>query len=161
MKIEFEIVLVEHGRGGALYSVRYMGEEATELDKFLECKEVTSCEDFEPLTARLNDMVDYLGFRSQYFKIEEGSYHDSITALHYDNGPLRLYCLRRSSVLLIAGYGGPKYTRTYQEDQVLNDAVDKLKIIDELLDKRQKTGEISINNHTGALEGNLIFTLDD
>jgi len=61
VKIEFEIVLVEQGRGGALYSVHYMGEEATELDKFLECKEVTSCEDFEPLTARLNDMVDYLG----------------------------------------------------------------------------------------------------
>ena len=78
-----------------------------------------------------------------------------------ENGPLRLYCLRRSSLLLIVGYGGPKFTGTYQEEPVLDEAVKKLQTIDALLDKRQKSREIIINPNTGAMDGDLVFTADD
>ncbi len=161
MKLQFEIVPVELGDSGALYSIRYKGEKNTELDKFLGCENVQACDEYESLVLRLYDMVESFGFRPGYFKLEEGSYYDSVVALHYENGPLRLYCLRRSSLLLIVGYGGPKFTGTYQEEPVLDEAVKKLQTIDALLDKRQKSREIIINPNTGAMDGDLVFTADD
>ncbi len=161
MKLQFEIVPVEYGKRGALYSIRYKGEKKTEIDKFLDCVMVQACNDYEALVLRLYDMVELFGFRPGYFKLEEGSYYDSVVALHYENGPLRLYCLRRSSLLLIVGYGGLKFTDTYQEDPVLDEAVRNLQIIDAMLDKRQKSREIIINPNTGIMDGDLVFTSDD
>jgi hypothetical protein len=154
----FELVYQEHGLGGALYSVRFEGGEKTELDKFLEDRKVQASKEFGSLVSRLEDMVDSFGFKEHFFKIEEGSIKDSLAAFHYDNGPLRLYCLRWSSVLLIAGSGGIKTTRTYQDDRVLHDAAAKLQWVDELIHARQKSREIVIDSNTGIIEGNLIFT---
>ena len=160
MKRGFEFVYQEHGPGGALYSVRFEGEGKSELDKFLEDRRVQASKEFGSLVSRLEDMVDSFGFRERFFKVREGSITDSLAALHYDNGPLRLYCLRWSSVLLIAGSGGIKRTRTYQDDGVLREAAETLQRVDELILARQKLREIVIDATTGIIEGNLIFTLD-
>lgn len=160
MKRGFEIVYQEHGLGGALYSVRFEGEEKSELDKFLEERRVQASGEFDSLVSRLEDMVDFFGFKEHFFKIKEGSFRDSLAAFHYDNGPLRLYCLRWSSVLLIAGSGGIKRTRTYQDDGVLRDAAEKLQRIDELIQARQRSRDIVIDATTGIMQGNLIFTSD-
>ena len=160
MKHGFELVYQEHGLGGALYSVRFEGEEKSELDKFLEDRRIQASKEFGSLVSRLEDMVDSFGFRERFFKVREGSITDSLAALHYDNGPLRLYCLRWSSVLLIAGSGGIKRTRTYQDDGVLREAAETLQRVDELILARQKLREIVIDATTGIIEGNLIFTLD-
>lgn len=160
MKSSFELVYQEHGLGGALYSVRFGGEKKTELDKFLENRKVQASREFDFLVSRLEDMVDFFGFKEHFFKIEEGSIKDSLAAFHYDNGPLRLYCLRWSSVLLIAGSGGIKRTRTYQDDRVLHEAAAKLQWIDEQIQARQKARDIVIDANTGIIEGNLIFTED-
>jgi hypothetical protein len=106
-------------------------------------------------------MVDSFGFKEHFFKNREGSIRDSLAALHYDNGPLRLYCLRWSSVLLIAGSGGIKRTRTYQDDRALREAAEKLQRVDELIQARQKSRDIVIDATTGIIEGNLIFTSYD
>jgi hypothetical protein len=160
VKCGFEIVYQEHGLGGALYSVRFEGEEKTELDKFFENKKIQASREFDFLVSRLEDMVDSFGFKEYFFKIEEGSIKDSLAAFHYDNGPLRLYCLRWSSVLLIAGSGGIKRTRTYQDDRVLHEAAARLQRVDELIQARQKSRDIIIDATTGIIEGNLIFTSD-
>lgn len=158
MKTGFELVYQEHGPGGALYSVRFEGEKKTELHKFLENRKVKASKEFGALVSRLEDMVDSFGFKEHFFKIKEGSIKDSLAAFHYDNGPLRLYCLRWSSVLLIAGSGGIKRTRSYQDDRVLHEAAVKLQRVDELIQARQKSREIIIDANTGIIEGNLIFT---
>jgi hypothetical protein len=158
VKNSFELVYQEHGLGGALYSVRFGGEEKTELDKFLEDRKVQASREFDFLVSRLEDMVDFFGFKEYFFKTEEGSIKDSLAAFHYDNGPLRLYCLRWSSVLLIAGSGGIKKTRTYQGDHRLHEAAAKLQWVDEQIHARQKSREIVIDANTGIIEGNLIFT---
>ena len=62
MNLQFEIVPVELGERGALYSIRYKGEKNTELDKFLACESVQASEEYEPLVLRLYDMVVNLGF---------------------------------------------------------------------------------------------------
>lgn len=157
MKRGFEIVYQEHGPGGALYSVRFEGEEKSELDKFLEDRRIQASKEFDSLVSRLEDMVDSFGFKEHFFKIREGSIRDSLAAFHYDNGPLRLFCLRWSSVLLIAGSGGIKRTRTYQDDGVLRDAAEKLQRIDELIQARQKSRDIIIDATTGMMVGNLNF----
>jgi|OM-RGC.v1.023323966 hypothetical protein len=157
VKRGFEIVYQEHGLGGALYSVRFEGEEKSELDKFLEDRRIQASKDFDSLVSRLEDMVDSFGFKEHFFKIREGSIRDSLAAFHYDNGPLRLFCLRWSSVLLIAGSGGIKRTRTYQDDGVLRDAAEKLQRIDELIQARQKSRDIIIDATTGMMAGNLNF----
>lgn len=157
MKRGFEIIYQEHGLGGALYSVRFEGEEKSELDKFLEDRRIQASKDFDSLVSRLEDMVDSFGFKEHFFKIREGSIRDSLAAFHYDNGPLRLFCLRWSSVLLIAGSGGIKRTRTYQDDGVLRDAAEKLQRIDELIQARQKSRDIIIDATTGMMAGNLNF----
>ncbi|MEI7707990.1 MAG: hypothetical protein WCI90_06950 [Chlorobium sp.] len=157
MKLSFEIEYYAHGLGGSLYTVRFEGAENTELDKFLSKKEIKESHDFEPLVSRLGDMVEHQGFKEWFFK-PEGSIKDALSAFHYDNGPLRLFCLRWSSVLLIAGFGGIKTTRTYQEDSTLKDIADKLQIIDGLIEARQKSGEIVIDSRTGIISGNLNFT---
>ncbi|NTV46929.1 MAG: hypothetical protein HGB11_10515 [Chlorobiales bacterium] len=161
MKLGFEIVCLEKGEGGTLYSVRFEGEETTELEKFLENPEVRSCQEYEGLVARLNDMVDERGFKKQFFKEREGSRLDSVVALHYDNKRLRLYCLRWSNVLLVAGYGGIKTTRTYQENPVLQGAVQRLQYVDDQLTKRKRLGDIEINQESGEMTGNLIFNKED
>lgn len=157
MNTGFQIEYYDHGPGGSLYTIRFEGEESTELDKFLSRKEITKSFDFESLVSRVGDMVDSQGFKEEFFK-PEGSILDSLSALHYNNGPLRLFCLRWSSVLLIAGCGGIKRTRTYQEDSTLNAIAEKLQIIDGLISARQQTGEIVIDSITGFLSGNLKFT---
>ena len=160
MKVGFEIVSVEQGHGGALYSLRFEGEEKTELDKFLDNGEIQACKEFESLVVRLYDMVDSLGFRDNFFKLKEGSINDSVAAFHCNHGTLRLYCLRWSSILLIVGSGGPKTTRNYQGDPLLSDAVGKLQMVDKLFDERQKSREIIIDPNTGIITGNLVFTFD-
>jgi hypothetical protein len=157
VKRGFEIVYQEHGLGGALYSVRFEGEEQSELDKFLEDRMVQASREFDSLVSRLEDMVDSFGFKEHFFKIREGSIRDSLAAFHYDNGPLRLFCLRWSSVLLIAGSGGIKRTRTYQDDGVLRDAAEILQRVDELIQARQKSRDIVIDATTGLMDGNLKF----
>jgi hypothetical protein len=160
VKTGFEIVYQEHGLGGALYSIRFEGEEKSELDKFLENRRVRASREFDFLVSRLEDMVDSFGFKEHFFKIKEGSIKDSLAAFHYDNGPLRLYCLRWSSVLLIAGSGGIKRTRTYQDDRVLHEAAEKLQRVDQMIQARQKSREIIIDANTGLIEGNLFFSFD-
>ncbi len=157
MKLGFQIKYYDHGPGGSLYTIRFEGEDETELDKFLSNREITRSYDFECLVSRVGDMVDNLGFKEEFFK-PEGSILDSLTAFHYNNGPLRLFCLRWSSVLLIAGCGGIKTTRTYQEDSTLNDIAEKLQIIDGLIASRQQSGEIVIDSTTGFISGSLNFT---
>ncbi len=49
------------------------------------------------------------------------------------SGKLRLYCLRLSDSVLIAGGGGRKSTKTYNEDSNLNGYVISLQKLDELI----------------------------
>lgn len=143
MKFGFEVKLVEQGRRGSLYTVQVLGQEKSELERFFYDVDVQSAPEYGDLMARLDDMVDNFGFREQFFKMKEGASRDSVVALHYMNGGLRLYCLRWSSVLLIAGYGGVKTTQTYQQDPVLHRAVSMLQAVDAKVDDRLKSGELS------------------
>lgn len=156
MKQGFSIVPVAFGDGGSLYTIQYEGESRTEFDKFLENKEVAQeHSSLSRLAAKLNEMVNEYGFVREFFKEKEGKRWDYVVAL--SEGRLRLYCLRTENFLLIAGNGGVKRTRTYQQDAHLSASVEELQRVHKLLMSRIYSGRILVERHTGVLRGALHF----
>ena len=88
-------------------------------------------------------MMDAVGFLDRYFR-PEGKMKDRVTALPIQSSKLRLYCLRLSDKVLIVGNGGPKTTKTYDEDPELNGYVINLQKLDELLKLSEQKGTIHI-----------------
>ena len=61
-----------------------------------------------------------------------------------ESGKLRLYCLRLSDNILIAGGGGRKTTRTYDENSELSGYVISLQKLDKLIHAEVRRGNITI-----------------
>ena len=160
MKLGFRLICIDVGRRGTLYSVQFDDQDQTEFDRFTDDPECQESEDFKSLMARLEDMLDRFGFQERFFKWE-GSASDSVGALHYDNGPLRLYCCRWGRIILIAGYGGLKTTRTYEEDPRLHDAVKRMQHVDKQLYHRIQTKSVFIDDNEQRLLGSLEFKPED
>lgn len=68
MKNGFEIVQVDQGKGGALYSVLFGGEKESELDKFLQSEQLHLEKGFNEIVQRLSSMTNSLGFESSFLK---------------------------------------------------------------------------------------------
>jgi hypothetical protein len=72
------------------------------------------------INKRLQIIGTRTGARDIYFKQNEGSPGDGVVALYDDpKKKLRLYCIRYGNQIIIVGGGGPKRTRTLQEDPKL------------------------------------------
>lgn len=159
MKHTFTIQRYQEGKKGNFYTVHFAEEHAeSEIDRFLDDSTYNQTAEFENLILRLQDLLNRYGFEKQYFKWEATS-ADSIGALHYDNGKLRLYCCRWTKGICIAGYGGIKNTRTYQEDPRLDGAVKRLEEVDQRLYQRIMEGDVRVGSK--RLVGNLHFDKND
>ena len=95
-------------------------------------------------------MIEGAGFLERYFR-PEGKMRDNVCALPVVSGKLRLYCLRLSDSILIAGGGGRKTTKTYNEDENLTGYVISLQKLDELINVELKKGNIVIQS--GKIKG--------
>ncbi len=155
MNFGFELVEIEHGKKGFLYSFRILTEPESEFDKFEKNKEFISCADFNGIMTRLDDMLNSFGFQERFFKYES-SYDNEVYALHYENEDLRLFCIRFGNIHLTIGGGGIKTTRTTQQDKALNQAEKQCKYVFERVEKRRKLGDIQLLS-TGELTGDLVF----
>ena len=69
---------------------------------------------------------------------------DRVCALPIETNKLRLYCLRISDSVLIAGNGGVKNSKTYDEDSTLSGYVVSLQKLDEAIKLAIKKGNITI-----------------
>lgn len=98
-------------------------------------------------------MINGAGFLERYFR-PEGKMSDNVCALPVQSGKLRLYCLRLSDSVLIAGGGGRKTTRTYNEDMDLAGYVISLQQLDKIIKVEVKKGNITI-------ESGMIHGIDD
>lgn len=155
MKPGFRVIRVESGRRGTLYTVHIDGREKTEYDRFLDDESCSSSPEFMDVLQRLDNMMNRYGFQDQFFKYE-GRPTDSTRALHYNNGPLRLYCCKFGEALLIVGGGGIKTERTYQEQEELNDAEELMQYVDDRL-MQSIMDRDTIITASGKLEGKLDF----
>lgn len=99
------------------------------------------------------------GALERYFRYARKS-SDRIFELpehHIKNAKYRLYCLRFGEVIVVLGNGGLKTTRTYQEDDNLNNCVKILKKIDQQIDFLLKRGLLIIDGK--SFQGKLKFQI--
>lgn len=154
-----ELKIVAEGNGATLYSMSFDDNELTEYEKFLaKFKDnATYNQDFNKILVALGAIIDFGAFERR-FRIE-GKMNDNLCALSIDSRKLRLYCLRISDKILIAGNGGIKDTRTYQENLELNGYVMDLQVFDKLLKESQANGDITIEDNKIIGIEDLVFEI--
>ncbi|MBQ9200766.1 MAG: hypothetical protein IJ154_00110 [Bacteroidales bacterium] len=135
-----------------LFSLVFEGEALSEFEKFVERfkSEADAVRDLNVILAAIDRMMQGAGFLERYFR-PEGKMNDGVCALPIESGKLRLYCLRLSDSVLIAGNGGRKTTRTYNESAELSGYVISLQNLDRIIKTEVKKGNIIIES--GIIEG--------
>jgi len=136
--------LAQTERNG-LFSLIFEGEALSEYEKFIERfkNEADAVRDLNIILAAIQRMLEGAGFLERYFR-PEGRIADNLCALPLESGKLRLYCLRLSDNILIAGGGGRKTTRTYDENSELSGYVISLQKLDKLIHAEVRRGNITI-----------------
>ena len=136
---------VRQTENAGLFTICFEGESYTEFQKFIikGNENATLQPDLQKILNALQRMMDAVGFLDRYFR-PEGKMKDRVAALPIQSSKLRLYCLRLSDKVLIVGNGGPKTTKTYNEDPELNGYVINLQKLDELLKLSEQKGTIRI-----------------
>ena len=132
-----------------LFTICFEGESFTEFQKFIVKgnENATLQPDLQKILNALQHMINAMGFLDRYFR-PEGKMRDRVAALPIQSSKLRLYCLRVSDSVLIVGNGGPKSTKSYEEDSELNGYVIQLQKLDDLLRLAETKGEITIEEAT-------------
>lgn len=118
----FELIQIDHGDGGILYTVQFSDENLWEYEKFCQRPRVEGTQEFEDMDTTLDRMIDKRGFAEHFFKI----YGPPECAYHKER--LRMYCLRYSSSVLVAGGGG------YKPEEIDGEDVTSLQDVDHLDD---------------------------
>lgn len=151
---------VMQAENAGLFSICFEGESFNEFEKFIlkYQEDVTLNRDLQIILTTINKMLNQNGFLERYFR-PEGKMKDRVCALPIETSKLRLYCLRISDSVLIAGNGGVKDSKTYQENSELSGYVITLQKLDELIKLAVKKGEITIEEHTIADIDNKTFEL--
>lgn len=143
-----------------LFSLVFENEDYSEFEKFIEKfkNEADVAKDLNVILSYIEQMINGAGFLERYFR-PEGKMRDNVCALPVVSGKLRLYCLRLSDSILIAGGGGRKTTKTYEEDSNLNGYVISLQKLDELIKVEVSKGNIVIEAGTIRGTDNKTFEL--
>lgn len=142
-----------------LYSIWFINDQESEFHKFLQ-KFKDNAElnkDYQTILHALDRIIANGAFERSFRY--EGKVRDNVVALSIDSKKLRLYCLRISDQILIAGNGGVKNTRTYDESEELSGYVMDLQKFDELLKQAQEEGSIVIEQNviTGIEEQTFLI----
>lgn len=155
---KLELVELEEFSCGAghIYSVAVDDADFTLYDRFLQENEKDSNEELMEIAAKLNAMSGKTGFTDIFFKLNEGRPGDGLCAITDLKGKLRLYCIRFGNTLLVLGGGGPKTTRTYQEDPKLLSENMLLRRVSDVIAEAVKGKDIGIEED-GSLTGNLVI----
>lgn len=136
------------GRKTNFYTVAVDDDDKSLFQHFIENNLASHDKEIQNLLMRMKAMGDVTGAREQFFKLQEGKADDAVAAL-YDmpSKKLRLYCLRYGNCTVILGDGGPKTTRTYNEDENLNLKVRLLQKISKLLDNGIRNRDVRIDEY--------------
>ena len=127
-----------------LYTIWFEGKTMSEFaDFYAKFSAIDDLrEDLNTILLALNKIIEN-GVYERYFR-PEGKMNDGVCALPIDSGKLRLYCNRLSQQILIAGNGGVKETKTYNENQELSDYVLVLQRLDKSIKAAIKKGDVII-----------------
>lgn len=138
--MKFDIIEIPElsGEKCRIFSIRQEGETRTLLECFLRDNYATYKNEIEDIYNRLKIIGKVEGAREHYFKHNEGSLGDGVSALYDGNKKnIRLYCIRYGTITLILGGGGykSKDIRAWQEDRILSIHAELMKKISEEIKK--------------------------
>lgn len=159
MKRNLELKLLEEGDKVNIYSVQFEGEQYSEFEKFFSkyMDDPKYAKDFDIILS-LIDKIKETGALDRFMRYE-GKMKDRVMALPIETSSLRLYCIRIDEAILLLGDGGEKTTKTYQEDEFLNECVTILQKVDFVLKKKEKEGIITRAGKN--IEGDLSFFINE
>lgn len=148
------------GANVAIYSPKFEGETETEFEKFLRLYSIPRYKkDIAIILARI-EKIQRDGAQDRHFRYES-KMNEKIRAIppNIESSRLRLYCICFDEKMIILGGGGVKHTRTYQEDPVLNEQVERLKLIHkQLLNEIQKNPDVLSDS---VLENDIRFYINE
>lgn len=130
-----------------LFSICFEGESYNEFEKFILKHKDEYSEELGIILAAIEKMLNASGFLERYFR-PEGKYRDNVCGLPIESGKLRLYCLRLSDKILIAGNGGVKNVRKYEDSKELHGYVISLQKLDDAIKVAVKKGKVTIEENT-------------
>lgn len=130
------------------------------LDRFIERYRQEYTRELMDIGRRLQSMGYRTGCSENFFKMDEGLEADDLVCALYDvpDRYLRLYCIRLSDQIVILGDGGPKTTRTWQEDIQLTRAVGDTMHISRIVRTKMARGDLWISPSGLRLEGDLYIS---
>lgn len=141
-----------------LFSICFEGESYSEFEKFISNHKEAYSKDLNIILAAIKRMLSVSGFLERYFR-PEGKMKDNVCALPIQSGKLRLYCLRLSDSVMIAGNGGVKNVKSYQENEELSGYVVTLQKLDEAIKVAIRKGKITIEEHSIEDMDNKTFSI--
>jgi hypothetical protein len=136
------------------------GVITTKLEQFYEKYRHTYPTDLMGIVRRLKSLGNITGCTKNFFKLDEGLDPDDLVCALYDVPAinLRLYCIRISDQITILGDGGPKTTRTWQEDKNLEREVHAMMDVSRIICAKIRNGDLKISADGLRLEGDLWIT---
>lgn len=145
------------GNKAKVYSVQIEGEDTDLFNKFLSENAEEYENDTKDILQRIRAMANKTGAQEHFFKTHEGKPGDQVCAL-YDTPKqnLRLYCIRMGNTVIILGGGGPKSTRTLQEDPKLKKENYLLRDVSEAIKQKMISNEIRFSEDELELIGEII-----
>lgn len=148
MKVELIEITQLSGQKSHFYTVIIDGAEETLYTAFTKEHIGEYADEIREMMTRMYLMGHRQGSQEWFFKMREGTITDNVVAL-YDrpDRKLRLYCLRYGNATVILGGGGPKSTRTYQEDPKLHSNVLLLQRISKIIDEAIRNKELRIDEN--------------
>lgn len=161
MKFKFKLIKLEDlcGKRATVYSVVVNDEEQTLFDRFINENFPKYQKELTDISDQIDAMATVHGLRDNFFKKREGRPGDGVEALF--SKQLRLYCMRFGHVILILGGGGPKNTRTWEEDAKLDEENRLLQKFSSLLTEKMRNKETKWSLDATELIGDLEFGDED
>ena len=160
MRSKLKLLETYSGEIASLYTVMVDGPNGTittKLDQFYEKYRGKYPTDLMNIVRRLKSLGNTTGCTENFFKLDEGLDPDDLVCALYDRPDinLRLYCIRLSEQITILGDGGPKTTRTWQEDKNLEREVNEMMNVSKIIRTKMKSGDLRISTDGLRLEGDL------
>lgn len=163
MRSKLKLLETYSGEIASLYTVMVDGPNGTittKLEQFFEKYKDKYPTDLMNIVRRLKSLGNTTGCTENFFKLDEGLEPDDLVCALYDipDINLRLYCIRLSEQITILGDGGPKTTRTWQEDKNLEREVNEMMNVSKIIRTKIKNGDLRISTDGLRLEGDLWIT---
>jgi hypothetical protein len=148
------------GSKASIYSILTEARTGTFLDHFIEEHRKDFMQDLISIMGRLRSMGNTVGAIDSFFKLDEGLEWNDLVCAVYDipDKHLRLYCIRLNEQIIIAGNGGPKNVRAWQDDPRLKREVHEMMHYSKIIRVKLNDGTLKIAANGLRLEGNLLLT---